>query len=416
MIERFRQKQIRFDKDKNKGRVKVSRLVALLEGHPYEDKIWKDFNIKGIESEYIVVGNIDQVCTVLEKIKKEYISFNLKCYTEDVFFSRGQEKIEGVPDQNPLIFNLNNFVNDDGEIVDKGLQAYAIYDSKSQFFETFSMAKYANMLFDKKLDALAELNLNFFRGLSAKSQFNKYQSYRMIENDGETFVRGITSLSYKEYGVDFSFVSTMLMLHKYMKSNPGNNYRIIFAALNESKLEIIVSSEGLKDAGDFGKISSAISIKTNDVGKGALSITHIINVVVKGGGFYLYPKDNKVKKKNISINHGSTSVSKAFEELSKLDDFYDYADVFVKELKEVKGIKTPDDLRKRILLRFAPTLSNLKPLEKQMSAIFGKVIGNEIKDFAFLLEMCKKAEELEIDYDLKDRVRIEISDILLNNK
>lgn len=416
MIERFKQKQIHFDKENNKGRVKVSRLVALLEGHPYEDKIWKYFNIKDIEDDYIVVGNIDQVCAVMEKIKKEFIPFNLKCYTKDISFSRGQEKIEGVPDQNPLIFNLSNFVNEDGEIAEKVLQAYAIYDSKSQFFETFSMAKYANMLFDKKLDALAEVNLNFFRGLSAKSQFNKHQSYRVIENDGETFVRGITSLSYKEYGVDFSFVTTMLMLHKYMRSKPGNNYRITYAALNESKLEVIVTSEGLKDAGDFGKISSAISIKTNDVGRGALSIEHIINVMVKGGGFYLYPKDNKVKKKNISINHGNTSVSKAFEELSKLEDFYDYADVFVRELKEVKGIKTPDDLRKRILLRFAPTLSNLKPLEKQMISIFGKAIGNEIKDFVSLLEMCRKAEELDIDYDLKDRVRIEISDILLNNK
>ena len=66
--------------------------------------------------------------------------------------------------------------------------------------------------------------------------------------------------------------------------------------------------------------------------------------------------------------------------MSKLEDFYDYADVFVRELKEVKGIKTPDDLRKWILLRFVPTLSNLKPLEKQLSVIFGKVIGNEIKD------------------------------------
>lgn len=416
MKERFKQKQIHFDKEKNTGRIKVSRLTALLDGHPYEEKIKKVFKMKEIEDEFIVVSNIDQVCTALEKIKKDYMLYNLKSYTKDISFSRGSERVEGIPDPNPLIFNLNSFVNGDGEIVDSGLHAYAIYDSKSQFFKTFSMEKYANMLFDKKLDSLAEINLNFFRSLSKKSEFNKYQSYRMIEHGGETFVRGITSLGYKEYGVDFSFVIAMLMLHKYMKSNPGNNYKITFAALNESKLEIIVSSDNLKDAGDFGKISSAISIKTNDVGKGALGITHIIKVVIKGGGFYLYPKDNKIKKKNISINHGRTSIAKALEELAKLDDFYDYAHVFVKELKEVKGIKTPDDLRKRILLRFAPKLSQLNPLEKQMKGLFGKAISNDIKDFALLLEMCRKAEELEIDYDLKERVRIEISDILLNQK
>src|SRR5690606_10364699 len=161
---------------------------------------------------------------------------------------------------------------------------------------------------------------------------------------GETFVRGITSLNYKEYGVDFSFVTAMLMLHKYMNSKPGNNYTITFASLNESKLELIITSNELIDAGDFGKIRSAISIKTNDVVKGALSITHIVKVVVKGGGFYLYPKNNQVRKKNISINHGNTAVSRAVETLIELDDFYDYANLFAKDLKEIKGIKSPDDL------------------------------------------------------------------------
>jgi hypothetical protein len=33
-----------------------------------------------------------------------------------------------------------------------------------------------------------------------------------------------------------------------------------------------------------------------------------------------------------------------------------------------------------------------------------------------LLEMCNKAEELDIDYDLKEKLRYIISDIILNKK
>lgn len=130
----------------------------------------------------------------------------------------------------------------------------------------------------------------------------------------------------------------------------------------------------------------------------------------------MYPKNNQVRKKNISINHGNTAVSRAVETLIEFDDFYDYANLFAKDLKEIKGIKSPDDLRKRILLKFAHPLSILKPIEKKLGSLFSTVLSNDIKDFAALLEMCRKAEELDIDYDLKEKVRVEISDIILNQK
>lgn len=413
MASRFKQKQIRFNEE-SKEQVKISKLMTLLEGHPYESKVKSLFKTDRIRDEYISIGNISKVYQAMKLIQSEYTLYNIKLHTEDVTFSRGSGKVEGIRDENPILFNFSEFTDGEGEVFTTPLAAYAVYDSKSQFFDDFSMTKFANMLFDKKYDKLAEHNLEYFRSLAKTEGFNKHKSYRLIQHKGETFVRGITSLSYKEYGVDFSFVVSMLMLYKYMIREEGNNYTITFAAINESKLELIVTSDFLKDAGDFGKIRSAISIKTNDVGKGALTITHIINVVIKGSRFYLYPKSNTVQKKNIVINHGSTSVDNALEKLSKLDDFYAYADDFVNELKAIKTIKTPEELRKRILLKFEHHNSLLNVIKGNLKPIFSKVLSNDIKDFASLLEMCGKAEELEIDYDLKEKLRVEISDIILN--
>lgn len=416
MARSFTQKRISFNKENANEKLKVSKLLTLLEGHPYEEKLKKVFNTDVLIDDYISIGNISTVFNKLQSIQSQYKLYNIKVHTKDVAFTRGDVKIEGIPDSNPLAFKFAEYTDEFGEVFNEPLLGYSIYDSKSQFFDDFKMTKFVNMLFDKKYDKLAEYNLNFFRSLPKEEGFNKYRSYRLMENNGEKFVRGVTSLSYKEYGVGFSFVVSMLMLHKYMKREVGNNYSIIFTALNESKLEMIITSDYLKDAGDFGKIRSAISVKTNDYGKGALSITNIINVVVKGSGFYLYPKSNTIQKKNINIGHGNTPPQKALETLSKLDDFYGYVDGFVEELKSIKTIKSPEDLRKRILLKFEHHNSLLKAVKGSLAPIFSTILSNDIKDFASLLEMCRKAEELEIDYDLKEKLRIEISDIILNKK
>lgn len=74
-------------------------------------------------------------------------------------------------------------------------------------------------------------------------------------------------------------------------------------------------------------------------------------------------------------------------------------------MEDAKNIKLPDDLRLRILAKCQHPNSSFREI-KELKNIFGKVINNEISDFAKLLEMCNKAEELEITYDLKDKLRV----------
>lgn len=415
MSDRFKQRPVYFDKNST-GSISVSQLMELISGHPYEEQIKKSFSTDKIIKERIIVENIDKMYSRLKSIKQNYRCYALRAYSKDVVFSRGSKKVDGIGNVNPLIFNFTEYVDGDGELL-KNFKAYAIYDSKSRYFEDFSMSKYANMLFDNSLDELAELNLNYFRNLSSVSDdFNKHQSYRMVEHNGEHFVRGITSLLYKEYGVDFSFVTAMLMLHKHMKENMGNNYCITYAALNESKLEMIITSDKAKKAGDFGMVRSAISVKTNDLGAGALTFTNIIRLDVKGNGIYLYPTSKDVAKKDISINHGRTNAKTALDELNKAEDFYGFIDYFIKELSEIKSIKTPDELRKRVLVKITNPNSSLKSVGSDLTNLFKNPLKDIVTDFAKFLEMCRKAEELDIDYDLKDKLRVIISEVLLSGR
>jgi hypothetical protein len=388
--------------------------MSLITGHRYEEDVKKSFNITSIQNEQIVIENVLAIYNEIAAIKQDYECFTVKAHSNSIFFTRGKTKVDGIRDHHPLIFNFREAVDDNGEL-HNNLSGYAIYDSKGKYFEDFSMAKYANMLFDNSLDDLAEINLEYFRRLSKSSaDFNKYQSYRMVSHDNELFVRGITSTSYKEYGVDFAFVVAVLMLHKYMKQNKGNNYNITFSALNESKLEIIITSNQSKTAGDLGTVRSAISIKTNDLGGGAFTLTNIIKLDVKGSGIYLYPSNKKLAQKDISINHGRTSIKTALSEINKAEDFYGYIDFFITELQAIKTIKTPEELRRRILIKLSQPTSSLKNVSKELKELFKNPIKDVIADFSKFLEMCKKAEELDIDYDLKEKLRVIISDIILN--
>lgn len=416
MSDRFIQKRIELNKATSTGKISIAKLIELIEEHPYSKAIKETFKIKAILNEYIVVGNIDTVFAEISRIKAEYIFNNIKANSTEVFFREGTLPVDGIKSDHPLIFNFSEYIDDQGEIHHNNLSAYAIYESKNSFFEEFSMSKFANMLYDNRLHELADINLKYFKNIaSSRPEFNKYKCYRLVENNSEVFVRGITSEKYYEYGIDFTFVVSMLMLFKNMQQNAGNNYSITFTAISESKLDFIVSSNEMKQAGDFGMVSSAISISTNDLGKGALNFVNIIKLNVKGKGVYLYPGNKEVAKKNLKVTH-LTGKQKVLKTLSEADNFFSYIDLFIKDLEAVKVIKTPNDLRLQILLKIEHPNSSFKSVLKELKDIFKTQINNEVKDFAKLLEMCYKAEELEIDYDLKDKLRVIISEIILSKK
>jgi hypothetical protein len=415
MSERFTQKRIVFDEALSSGKLKVSTLVALLNKHPYQKDVIEAFKTDEIKDEFIVIDLIDTVHNRIKLIINQFERFSVLAHSKDITIRESAKPVADIPGQHPLIFNFAEYVEIDE--VKTGLDCCAIYDSKNTFFDEYDMAKYANRLYKNGLAGLAEYNINFFKALAAKDKrFNKHRSYRLVANNNELFLRGITSTDrYFEYGIDFTFVVTMLILHKDMKTNEGNHYAITSAAVSESKLELIISDKLLKDAKEFGKVSSAMIVTTNDLGQGSLNFTKIIRV---GGkmhhGIYLFPTTEEAKQNKLIISH-STGPKRALSSLNEVYMLLNDTDEYIKDLHDVNGIKAPDELRARIVTKLSNPRSAFKDIQ-QLRDIFKTKIDNEIKAFAKLLEMCNKAEELEIDYDLKDKLRYIISDIILSGK
>lgn len=414
MEKKFVQKTVVFD-DKSTGKLKVEKLCELIENHPYRNEIHKVFDIEKIKNEIICIDFIDAMFDRVNYFNKKYKKRSILAQTKDINVFEEARVIDGEK-ENAIIFHFEEYVVVDE--IQENLKVVARYNSKNTYLDEYLMTKYANNLSKINQPQLLSYNVQYFKNLANSSDnYNKHKSYRLVEVDGETYLRGITSVNkYFEYGVDFAFVVSMLVLHSNMKKNKGVEYRIKSSAVNESKLEIIISEKHSKEAGSFGNVSTAIKVSTNDLGQGSLNFVNIISVgQVNNQGFFLLPKPDKFEDNKI-ITH-TTKPENVFSSLLDMENILNTSDKFIKDLNNIKAIKTPDDLRFKILSKIENPRSSLKGITK-LSDIFKTKINNEISNFSKLLEMCNKAEELDIDYDLKDKLRYIISDIILygNNK
>lgn len=409
MEDKFKQKQIQLDASYSSGKIKIEKLCSLIENHPYKENIYRTFDIDNIKNEYIAIDFVDLVYNKVNYFITNYHRYKVLAETKNI--NVYEDFVEDNNDTN-IVFDFEEYIDIDE--VKENLKAIAIYDSKNTFLDEYVMTKYANNLFKIGQSALANYNVQYFKEMAKNNDdYNKEKSYRLVDHYNVTYLRGITSTRYYEYGIDFTFVVGVLSLYKNMKTNPGIEYNIKSSAISESKLEMIVSEKYTKDAGKFGEVSTAVKIATNDLGTGSLNFTNVINVMQKDStGFYLIPKkDSIVENNSLAINH-NTKPENVFAALEKMDGILNTTDSFIEELNSVKTIKTPDELRVKILAKIQSPRSSFKSIKK-LSDIFGRKIDNEVSNFRKLLEMCNKAEELNIDYDLKDKLRYIISDIIL---
>ncbi len=411
MEEKFVQKSVALADVKSTGKMKVETLCELIEDHPYNAALYKVFDIEKIKNEIIAIDHIDTIFDRVSHVNKKYKRHAILGQTKDINVYEEMKDIDGSKER-VVVFHFEEYVVIDE--LKQNLKAVAKYDAKNTFLDDYVMTKYANNLFKIGQGDLARQNVQYFKELASGSDnYNKHKSYRLVDVDGITYLRGITSINkYFEYGVDFTFVVSMLILHDNMKKNNGTEYKIQSAALNESKLEFIVAEKFMKNAGSFGEVSTAVKISTNDLGQGSLNFQNIIHVgKVNEHGFYLFPKESKVETNKLAISH-TTKPENVFTSLLGVGNIVNTSDRFIAELQDVKTIKTPDELRVRIKAKIDHPRSAFKDVKK-LSDIFKTKIDNDVKHFSKLLEMCNKAEELEIDYDLKDKLRYLISDIIL---
>jgi len=415
MSNRFSQNSLFLSESNSKHKLKVKTLMSLVSHHPYLSHIEKAFEIEDIENEYIVIDYIDSVYNRIGGLLNKNRRFNIKANIKDINLVEEIIDVKGIGGI-PIKFVFEEFKDEKQDTLND-LEAFAIYDAKNAFLNQYEMAKYANNLYKQQIFELVKYNIDYFKQRAAEAKVPvKSRSYRLLENDGQLFVRGITSVEqYNEYGVDFAFVVAMLVFHKMMKDYPGENFAISSVAVSASKLDMFVESKFLKEAKGFGQVSSSTLVSTNDLGNASFKFQNVLKVGIKDArGFFIFPDAKSDYKNELIIPH-NTKPERVLLLVKDTKQIIHSTDEFIDELEKVKGIKNPDELRARILFKLENKKSVFRGLNN-VKDLFNKRITNSLENFAKLLEMCRKAEELDIDYDLKDKLRYIISDIIFNKK
>ncbi len=414
-----------FEKQNSKNRIKAEKLISLITDDAHKKIIIEHFRFD--MDEYIQIGNIDLVYEYVKYVHNRYKYINLwtsNNHAEAYFRQSNEETLKS-----DLFFKFD-FLHDDDGVVHDNFDAQVQYDASSMFYNDRELSKYINYLKSKDNKTLSSLedrnilindvNSSWKRQYERNPRSIKERKFRFLKNDkDEYFLRSITSDRYREYGVAFSFVISMLSLHTIMAQDKGLNFNISSLSINESKIDMLISSGNpvfVEEINQF--ITSSILIKNNDLGDRSLSFTHSLKLTPfqnDENKIYLFPKfkENEIKYK-VSISH-TAGIEKVLQTFDNISSVINSVDDYVKDFKGIAKTHTPDELRAKIEEKIINNNSPFKGVLK-LKDLFQRSTSQHIDNLAKLLEICQKAEMIDMDYDLKFKLRYLISNVLLYGK
>lgn len=413
-----------FEKSVSQNKLKVEKLLSLINDDLLKQELIKHYSLDSLDS-YIQINNIDVCFKYVEYITSKYEYLNMQSINSQVeTFLADSEESDG---KRELFFNFNTLFDLDG-VVYSSVTAKAEYDSVSMFYGDRELSKYINYLKSNRKIANTKDRNSLIEAVdnSWKDQYKKNENllsnrkFRFVKDKKNNyFLRSVTTDKYNEYGVAFSFVISILALNKLMQNSKGITCEITSLSLNESKFDMVVSSGSavyIKDINCY--LTSSILFKNNDLGNQSLSFTHSLKLTPLQNDeskIFLFPKfaSNEIKY-NMSASH-STSIKKVLNTFDNVEDVIYSVDDFVKEFKGFVKTKTPDELRAKIEEKIVSNNSPFKGIQ-ELKKLFERGTSQHIDNLGKLLEICQKAEMIDMDFDLKFKLRYIISNTLLYGK
>lgn len=416
-----------FKKQNSQNVIKAEKLLNLIKDEEFKKAIITHYGLSSLDF-YINIGNIDTAYNYVEYVSNKYEYIN-NLWSNNNHVKASFLASEENDSKAELYFDFDFLYDKEDGLTYNDIKAKVEYDSSSQFYNDRELSKYINYLKSKNNKGLSsirdrnilidDVNDSWKKHYARNPKSILERRFKFLKDkQGNYYLKSISSKFYKEYGVSFCFVIAMLALHKAMENDKGLNLDINTLSLNESKIDIIVSSGNavfIEEIGQF--ISSSILINNNDLGNKSLSFTHSLKLTPLQNDenkIYLFPKfkSNELKYK-ISTSHKSD----VFDVLSVFDNLSSVIhsnDEYIKDFKTIATTNTPDELRQKIEEKILN--SNVFKGVHKLKDLFKRSPVQHVDNLAKLLEICQRAEMIDMDYDLKFKLRYWISDILLYGK
>jgi hypothetical protein len=384
-----------------------------------KDSEMKEFIINKYNLDSNIKIEIEKIDVIFEQIKLYNSHFEL--IRLNVKENEAKTILEFNKENNSLdyYFLINEGIDDEG-LIYENIKAAAIYDSLNLFYNNRSLSQYVKSLKkgERKKVLLEDLNNSWDNYFKINPKDIKTKKFRLLKNNEYYYLKSINTDFYKEYGIAESFVFTVLELFKIKTNKPETKFVISSIFLSESKIDLIITLDKKIQLKSFGFIKPSISIRNEDQGNtslGVYSTLEFISENSKNNKIYLYPKkdDDNIRYYKIA-NHTINKESLAIL-FSSISELFSHIDNFKNDFHFYKETKNYDELRHKIAERILTGNSVFKDV-KELKELFSKDKTGHIENLAALLSICEKAELIDMDFDLKFKLRYLISNVLLYNK
>lgn len=406
----FVQRPIRLNElGEGRGYISSEDLLALIRDEEVKQYVVDRYDLN--EPVDIELSNID----LLTPIVRDYVDrfkpqrFRVTENNVTTFFLDNEYK--------DVEFTLRNGTLNDMEVDE--LTAIALYDSIRMFYEDRKLSQYITYL-RKELrdkDLLEAVNQSWEQRFEQNKAEPTRKVFRLIYDDIEEqyYVKGINSDKFREFGVGETFAIAVLELDTLSKKG-GNNFFVSSIALSESKIEIILRSSVQKQIPELGYVFPSITIRNEDQGNASFglysSLEFRLGNIDDDGKLHLFPNKN-VNNIETSKVYTHTATTKTFvDSYAEIENFLTDVDDFENNYYFLKDTAEPDHLRAKIEEKITSTRSPFRGI-KDLKDLFTRENAGHIDNLATLLKLCGRAEMIDMDFDLKFKLRYLISNVLL---
>lgn len=407
-MEKFRKKSFSYSdvSDKDTG-VKVSEVLELVVNHKSYDEFYRLLEIDKIKDDFISIPGAKKLVETIRYINAKFVKFDLESTYNNLEFDTSDGLMitfKNIDDE-----EINELISSDE------FTASPIYSAKSDFLSgLFSMEKYANKLMDSGYNDLVEYNLNEVKSIYENNDVRAKKYRILLDNDGNYFLRAITSNRYYDYNNNIAVFVGLITLHKEMLTS-NNKFIVQRCEYNESYVRIYFESLEDKELPNVGYINNIIEVSNDEVKREAMRFSTVISLSYTSKeeqNISLFIKPQRTRSTILSIKHNELPKT-AFEKLAMLVNYKEVQNELFEDLKRIGDIKKPDQIKH--IIRNKINRARAGELKNSKNNILSE-LTTQVKTITELLELLNKINLLTEDIDSKEYLRYIIYEALVYRK
>ncbi len=409
----FRAQRFFIDKEKSTNRINSDDLLALISNEEFKELLINKYSL-----DQTLVIEIEGIDELLEHVKRYAERFNL--IRLEVADDQVMSHLEFDSMTNEPRYKFNITCGTEGEVVHENLEVTAIYDSVNLFYKDKDLTQYVKSLkkHKNKSALLDDLNASWKNHYVRNPTAVKSKLFRILKNGENHYLKSINTTSYKEYGIKESFVVAVLELFKLKTQSTDFDFEISSVLLSESEIDLIISKKKSVKLGNAGMVKSSISIRNNDQGHvsfGVFSTLEFYAAKDADARVFLFPESEDQSIKNFRRSAHNVIPETFLEIHSEISSLLNKAEELKTDYYFLKDSANYDQLRQKIDEKLITNNSAFKSVTG-LKDLFNREKSGHVDNLGKLLSICGKAEMLEMESDVRFKLRYLISNVLLYNK